>query len=104
MECRYFSGQPAAGLPRLPRPDGSRRPDYEQLLQRSTARHRQYYHQYVRPATMRSFKQMQARPRMHPSRPARPALALRREGAPRARLAYELQLLVVLDVNVARSS
>lgn len=59
--CRYFSGDPAAGLPRLPRPDGSRRLDFERLLRRGSPRQRQYYQQYVRPATMRSFKQMQVR-------------------------------------------
>lgn len=55
----YFSGTPAAGLPMLPRQDGTVRPDYETILLNSTARDAQYYAQYVRPATMRAFKHMQ---------------------------------------------
>lgn len=60
--CRYFSGQPAAGLPELARRDGTIRPDYESLLLNSTGRDAQYYAQYVRPATMRAFKHMQVEP------------------------------------------
>lgn len=58
----YFSGQPAAGLPKLLRSDATVRPDYEALLLNGTAAHAQYYAQYVRPATMRAFKHMQVAP------------------------------------------
>jgi hypothetical protein len=58
----YFSGKPAAGLPRLQRGDGTVRPDYEGILLNGTARDEQYYFQYVRPATMRAFKHMQVQP------------------------------------------
>ena len=61
--CRYFSGEPAAGLPHLNRTDGTVRPNYEALLVASAARDAQYYAQYVRPATMRAFKHMQVAPR-----------------------------------------
>ena len=57
--CRYFSGQPASALPSLPRPDGTVRPDFEQRLLNGSGTEAQYYQQYVRPATIRAFKQMQ---------------------------------------------
>ena len=63
--CSYFSGRPAAGLPSLPRPDNTTRPDFERLLLDGSDTEAQYYQQYVRPATMRAFKQMQVRCAMH---------------------------------------
>jgi hypothetical protein len=58
----YFSGKPAVGLPGLQRSDGTVRPDYEGTLLNGTARNEQSYYQYIRPATMRSFKHMQVQP------------------------------------------
>lgn len=58
-KCRYFSGAPAEGLPTLPRPDGTTRPDFESRLLGGSTVEAQYYQQYVRPATTRAFKQMQ---------------------------------------------
>lgn len=59
--CRYFSGRPAPGLPALARADNSVRPNFEERLLSGSAVQQQYYQQYVRPATQRSFKQMQVR-------------------------------------------
>ena len=61
LVCRYFSGEPAPGLPQLQRPDGTTRPDFEARLLNGTDVQAQYYQQYVRPATQRAFKQMQVR-------------------------------------------